>query len=137
MIVRSQALVFIVAAGCMLSACATEQQKAANSGAKQLSQAEMAKMFPGNTIRGAGPRGYFTNYYAEDGRKLNKEADQVTERKWWINDKGQWCETLVKDDSEEWCAANIYKDGSKYTWYSEKGAAIGSFSLTGGNPEGL
>lgn len=128
----------LVAAGCsLLVSCATDEQRAIEAGAIQLSQSEIAKVFPGNTIRGKGPRGQLTNYYHKDGRKLNEEANQVTERKWWINDNGQWCETLIVDDSKELCDATIYKDGRSLTWYSEKGAAIGSFLLVTGNPEGF
>lgn len=128
----------LVAAGCILIAsCATDEQRAIYAGAIQLSQNEIAKAFPGNTIRGEGSKGQFTNYYQKDGRKLSKEGDQVTTRRWWINDEGHWCETLFADHGRDSCNAAIYNHGHRLTWYSEKGAAIGSFSLVAGDPQGL
>lgn len=134
---RLQVLGFTVACGFFLAACATDEQKAIEAGSIKLSQSEIAKVLPGNTIRGEGPRGQLINYYHTDGRKLNKEANQVAERKWWVNDSGQWCETLVVDESKKLCGMRIYKDGYSLTWYSKMGAAIGSFSLVNGDQQGL
>lgn len=128
----------LAAASCIfIASCATDEQRAINAGAIQLSQNEIAKTLPGNTIRGEGAKGQFINYYHRDGRKLRKEGDQVTMQRWWINDEGHWCETLVLDDGGESCDAAIYHHGHRLTWYSEKGAVIGSFSLVAGDPQGL
>jgi len=135
--IRLQMLGFTAACALVLAACATDEQKAREAGAIQLSQSEIANVFPGNTIKGEGPGGQFINYYHEDGRKLNKEADQVSERKWWINDSGQWCETLVEDERQESCDLRLYKDGHGLTRYSENGVVMGSFSLIVGDREGF
>ena len=135
--IRLQMLGSTAACALVLAACATDEQKAREAGAIQLSQSEIANVLPGNTVKGEGPRGHFVDYYHEDGRKVNKEANQVSERKWWINDSGQWCETLVEDERQESCDVRIYKDGRGLTRYSENGAAIGSFSLIVGDQEGL
>lgn len=134
---RLQVLGSTAACALVLAACGTDEQKAREAGAIQLSQSEIANVFPGNTVKGEGPRGHFINYYHGDGRKLNKEADQVSEHKWWINDSGQWCETLVVDERQELCDVRIYKDGHDLTWYSENGVEIGSISLIVGDREGF
>lgn len=132
---RVASLVLVICS-CLVS-CATDERKAIEAGAIKLSQREMTKVFPGSTTKGEDQRGPFTNYYLIDGRKLRKEEDQATERKWWIDKYGRWCETLFVEDNKEICGATIYKDDRGLTWYSEKGDAIASFSLTTRNLEEL
>lgn len=131
---RLQLLGFTAACGFVLAACTTDEQTATEAGEIQLSQTEISKILPGSTIKGRGPRGKFASYYHKDGRKLTKQANQVAERRWWVNDSGQWCETHVVDESTELCGVRVYKAGRSLTWYSEKGAVIGSFYLVTGDP---
>ena len=41
------------------------------------------------------------NYYAPDGRKIHRrEGGEIVQRRWWVNDDDEWCETLVADGRE-------------------------------------
>ena len=134
---RSQMLGSSLACGFLLAACASDEQKAVEAGAIMLSQSEIAMILPGNTIKGEGPRGQLISYYHKDGRKLIREGNHVAKRKWWVNDGGQWCETLAADESKRFCGMRLYKDGYSLTWYTRAGAVIGSFSLVSGDRHGL
>ncbi len=122
---------------CFLSSCTTDEQGAIQAGALKLSQSEIAKVFPGSTMKGISPGEPLTNYYLKDGIKLIKEADQVIERKWWINDNGQWCETFADGDNMANCGVKIYNDGHRLAWYSDDGVLVRSFILVAGDTEGL
>lgn len=119
------------------ASCATDEQRAIEAGEIPLLQSEIAKIFPGNTVRGRGPGGQVIIYYHKDGRKLKREANEVIQRAWWVNDIGQWCETIVEDESKRICGPAIYKNGHGLTWYSEYGEAIGSYFLVAGDPESI
>ena len=134
---RLQVLGSTVVCSFILASCATDEQKTIEAGAIKLSQNEIARLLPGNTIRVESPSGQLINYYHTDGRKLIGKGNQVAKRKWWVNDSGQWCETLAVDESKKLCGMRMYKDGYRLTWYTETGAAIGSFWLVSGDQYGL
>ena len=57
--------------------------------------------FIGNTIKESNGR--WSVFYAPDGRKLVKVNDEITERKWWLDDQGRLCQTMFRDSSKSEC----------------------------------
>ena len=98
-------------------------------------QAALAVLLKGNTSVEAG--GSWAVHYAMDGRKIIAVSGRDTvERKWWVNDKGEWCETLYKDSAES-CAPEIHVTGSKGRIIGQHNNLKWEFDVLPGNPNNL
>ena len=119
----------------LLTACVTtELQKMQEQGAVTLSQEAIAARFTGNSLQGTD--GSWTVYYREDGAKLAQVQGKRTERKWWVDDKGNWCETRVRD-GRELCALNFIEQDGVYHAFNPDGSLNVKATLAQGNPANL
>ena len=133
---RTSMLAVSFMASTALAGCATTSDfdKAIEMGATQLSQQELADAYPGNTAKNV--EGRWTVYYRDDGTKLVKVGNELRERKWWVNDEGQWCETLYRDSSA-FCAQTVTVQDGVYEVYRTNGRSVGKFRIEPGNSENM
>jgi hypothetical protein len=137
----ARCLLLAVGGSILITACdTTGSMKDASSskgeaGWKQLEQTEIAKLFTGNTT--AEESGRWAVHYAADGTKVVWVRNKGTEtRKWWINDKSEWCSTLYKNSSES-CGMRIEKKGEQLRTFDAAGNAKWTFRIEKGNSQNL
>lgn len=141
MLRSARCLLLAVGGAILITACDTPGGMKDSSGSKgeagwkQLEQTEIAKLLVGNTT--AEESGRWAVHYAADGRKAVWVRNKGTEtRKWWVNDKGEWCATLYKDSSEA-CAPHFEQKGEQFRTFDSDGNAKWTFRIEKGNSQKL
>lgn len=121
-----------------LVSCQTmsSRDKFLSEGARLLSQEELINLYKGNTIKGVASGIKFTTLHREDGIKLIRIGGKVTERKWWINENGQYCETIYKNNTKR-CNIKLYENNGIYRLYKANGSRWVEFKMEKGNTENL
>ncbi len=105
------------------------------AGWQSVEQAEIAKLFAGNTSVEVTDR--WAVHYETDDRKAIWVRNRGTEqRKWWVNDKGEWCETLYADAAER-CGARYEKRGDEVRSFDADGNPRFTFRIEKGNSQKL
>ena len=108
---------------------------AANSDWKPLSQKDVAALLTGNTVEEGS--GKWAVHYASDGRKVVWVRNGETRaRKWFINDKGEWCETLYRDAALS-CGSQLQVSGNQVRRATQYGAVQWTGKVLEGNPRKL
>lgn len=137
----ARCLLLVVGGSILITACDTTGSMKDSSGSKgeagwkPVEQAEIATLFSGNTTAEENDR--WAVYYGADGKKVVWVRNKGTEtRKWWINDKGEWCSTLYKDSSES-CAPRFEKKGEQLRTFDSAGNAKWIFRIEKGNTHKL
>lgn len=131
-----------------LSGCASDgagrKPSAATSGAadaaaegdwKSVAGKDRAALLVGNTVEEGS--GKWAVFYAADGRKsVWVRSGETRVRKWFINDQGEWCETLYRDSALS-CGAQLQVNGKQVRRATQYGAIQWSGKVVEGNPRKL
>ena len=132
----------LLLAGCAATGDGASQGKTAGTTSKAasgdwavLSQKDLATRLAGNTMEETA--GKWAVYYAPDGRKAVWVRNGETRtRKWHVNDKGEWCETLYRDGAER-CGPQLQASGNQLRKATQYGAVEWTVTVREGNPRRL
>lgn len=107
----------------------TDLEKAVKDGFKALSVKETAEWKPGKKIRGDGWKMTYQQVSAKEGKKVIETNKGKSEKKWWINDKGEFCEENFTAGLGTTCDQVIAIKGDEIIGFDGKGKQTAKFKL--------
>ncbi len=100
-----------------------------------IAQKDLQPLLAGNTLEEIS--GKWAVYYAPDGRKaVWVRSGDSRARKWFVNDTGQWCESLYRDETVR-CGPQLQKNGTQVRKATQYGAVEWTGKVVNGNPRKL